>query len=214
MFKSHCIKITFKSLEINETPGYCGEGNGNPLRYSCLENPMDRGAWWATVHGVARVRHDWVTKPHHPCTEEENSRGPRTEPQESSGSEVHLLTILWKFLSVLLQSSLPPLNYPSIFRPSPPSFVASRAVHFFVFLIKIISFLQKGSYSQNYTLLKIFLYLFLVALSLHCCLRAFSSGGKREPVFIEVGRLLIEVASLVAERRLWATGLSICGTLA
>ena len=27
-----------------------GEGNGNPLQYSCLENPMDRGAWWATVH--------------------------------------------------------------------------------------------------------------------------------------------------------------------
>ena len=31
-----------------------GEGNGNPLQYSCLENPMDRGAWWATVHGVAK----------------------------------------------------------------------------------------------------------------------------------------------------------------
>ena len=29
------------------------EGNGSPLQYSCLENPMDRGAWWATVHGVA-----------------------------------------------------------------------------------------------------------------------------------------------------------------
>ena len=29
-------------------------GNGNPLQYSCLENPMDRGAWWATVHGVAK----------------------------------------------------------------------------------------------------------------------------------------------------------------
>ena len=28
-----------------------GEGNGNPLHYSCLENPMDGGAWWATVHG-------------------------------------------------------------------------------------------------------------------------------------------------------------------
>ena len=39
-----------------------GEGNGNPLQYSCLENPMDRGAWWATVHGVSRVRHDWATK--------------------------------------------------------------------------------------------------------------------------------------------------------
>ena len=30
-----------------------GEGNGNPLQYSCLENSMDGGAWWATVHGVA-----------------------------------------------------------------------------------------------------------------------------------------------------------------
>ena len=30
-----------------------GEGNCNPLQYSCLENPIDRGAWWATVHGVA-----------------------------------------------------------------------------------------------------------------------------------------------------------------
>ena len=33
-----------------------GEGNGNPLQYSCLENPMEGGAWWATVHGVARCR--------------------------------------------------------------------------------------------------------------------------------------------------------------
>ena len=40
-----------------------GEGNGNPIQYSCLENLMDRGASWATVHGVARVRHDLVTKP-------------------------------------------------------------------------------------------------------------------------------------------------------
>ena len=32
-----------------------GEGNGNPLQYSCLENPMDRGAWLATVHGVAEL---------------------------------------------------------------------------------------------------------------------------------------------------------------
>ena len=36
--------------------GRCpGEGNGNPLQYSCLENSMDRGAWWATVHGVAKA---------------------------------------------------------------------------------------------------------------------------------------------------------------
>ena len=31
-----------------------GEGNGNPLQYSCLENPIDRGAWWAIVHGVTK----------------------------------------------------------------------------------------------------------------------------------------------------------------
>ena len=35
--------------------GRSGEGNGNPLQYSCLENPMDGGAWWATVHGVAEL---------------------------------------------------------------------------------------------------------------------------------------------------------------
>ena len=37
-----------------------GEGNGNPLQYSCLENPMDRGAWQALVYGVTRVRQDLV----------------------------------------------------------------------------------------------------------------------------------------------------------
>ena len=39
-----------------------GEGNGNPLQYSCLGDPMDRGVWWATVHGVSGVGHDLVTK--------------------------------------------------------------------------------------------------------------------------------------------------------
>ena len=43
--------------DVDSIPGSgrCpGEGNGNPLQYSCLENPRDRGAWWATVHGVAK----------------------------------------------------------------------------------------------------------------------------------------------------------------
>ena len=39
-----------------------GEGNGNPLQYSCLGNPMDRVAWRATVHGVASVGYDFGTK--------------------------------------------------------------------------------------------------------------------------------------------------------
>ena len=36
--------------------GQFGKGNSNPLQYSCLENPVDRGAWWAAVHGVAQSR--------------------------------------------------------------------------------------------------------------------------------------------------------------
>ena len=39
-----------------------GEGNGNPLQYSCLESPMDRGAWQATVHRVSRIGYDLATK--------------------------------------------------------------------------------------------------------------------------------------------------------
>ena len=38
-----------------------GEGNGSPLQYFCLGNPLDRGAWWATVHGVAKES-DWATR--------------------------------------------------------------------------------------------------------------------------------------------------------
>jgi len=44
-------------LDWNSIPGLGkspGEGNGNPLHCPCLENPMDRGAWWATVHGVTK----------------------------------------------------------------------------------------------------------------------------------------------------------------
>ena len=43
--------------DIGSIPGWKrspGEGNGNPLWYSCLGNPMDRGAWWAMVHGVSK----------------------------------------------------------------------------------------------------------------------------------------------------------------
>ena len=46
-----------KAGDLGSIPGSGrspGEENGNPLQYSCLENPMDGGAWWATVHGVAK----------------------------------------------------------------------------------------------------------------------------------------------------------------
>ena len=47
------IRDTCSIPELGRSPG---EGNGNPIQYSCLENPMDRGSWWASVHGVAKSR--------------------------------------------------------------------------------------------------------------------------------------------------------------
>ena len=43
-------------LHFHFSPSCIGEGNGNPLQCSCLENPRDGGAWWPAVHGVARSR--------------------------------------------------------------------------------------------------------------------------------------------------------------
>ena len=54
----------FNAGDLGSIPGSVrcpGEGNGN--QYSCLKNPTDRGAWRATVHGVAGIGHDLVTKP-------------------------------------------------------------------------------------------------------------------------------------------------------
>ena len=45
---------TTKRLHFHFSLSYIGEGNGNPLQWSCLENPRDRGAWWAAVYGVAQ----------------------------------------------------------------------------------------------------------------------------------------------------------------
>ena len=50
--------INIARRNINNLRLLIGERNGNPLQYSCLENPMDRGAWWATIHGSQRVGHD------------------------------------------------------------------------------------------------------------------------------------------------------------
>ena len=51
-----CARL-FNAGDLGLIPGSrrsLGEGNGNALQYSCLENPMDGGAWWATVHSVAK----------------------------------------------------------------------------------------------------------------------------------------------------------------
>ena len=47
-------KLLFTNVLFESPKPPLGEGNGTPLQYSCLENPMDGGAWWAAVHGVAK----------------------------------------------------------------------------------------------------------------------------------------------------------------
>ena len=76
-----------------------GEGNGNPLQYSCLENPMDRGAWQATVHGFTKSwtrLSDWATT---------------TMLLEQPSPTVNILGILWEIFLILCKivtsSSLP-----------------------------------------------------------------------------------------------------------
>ena len=58
---------------IPESGRSLGGGHGNPFQYSCLENPMDRGDWWATVLGVSRVGHNLETKPPTTTTTTDNS---------------------------------------------------------------------------------------------------------------------------------------------
>ena len=64
-FSAFCPSVAYKEGYVKERVVFSlgsflllisGERNGNPLQYSCLENPMDGGAWWAAVHGVARSR--------------------------------------------------------------------------------------------------------------------------------------------------------------
>ena len=59
-------KIFLQCRRPGSIPGlrrFSGEGNGNPFLYPCLGNPMDRGTWQTTVHGVTRVGHNLVIKP-------------------------------------------------------------------------------------------------------------------------------------------------------
>ena len=52
--ESVCINIRIWNQNLQMIAYTFGEGNGTPLQYSCLESPMDGGAWWAAVHGVTK----------------------------------------------------------------------------------------------------------------------------------------------------------------
>ena len=95
----HCSSVSKESAcnagDLGLIPGLGrspGEGNGNPLQYSCLESPLDRGAWWATVHGVTRVRYDLATKPPMP--------GQQTPPKSQCHNPVKVYVLFIKVHSM------------------------------------------------------------------------------------------------------------------
>ena len=97
IFAKHCWKF----IPQWKDPG---EWNGNALWYSCLENSMDRGVWWATVHGVARVGHDLVTKPPLPWAGKSqlfSSWNPLIAYILNIFSGLGFLTWLWWYILVL-----------------------------------------------------------------------------------------------------------------
>jgi len=68
------LYVIIKLYYIYQSKGRSGEGNGTPLQDSCLENPMDGGAWWGAVHGVAKSQtrlSDFTLTFHFPALEKE-----------------------------------------------------------------------------------------------------------------------------------------------
>ena len=112
-----------------------GEGNGSPLQYSCLENPVDRGAWWAAVHRVAQTRTRLRRLSMHACIGEgngsplqcsclENPRDggawwaavygvswSRTRPKRLSSSSSSMTLGPWTHAPVLLILKYPPSQH-------------------------------------------------------------------------------------------------------
>ena len=93
--------------DIGETPGSGkspGEGNGNLLQYSCLENCMDRGAWWGTVHGVAKSW-TWLKRPSiHACMQPWQDQREQPHPPQPA--------VFFSRLSVLLMYKLDGFCFP------------------------------------------------------------------------------------------------------
>ena len=88
-----------------------GEGNGNWLQYSFLENLMDRRVWWTTVHGVHRVRHNWVTKQDH--TSSGSGRQSSVGSQQRNGDRHPSATRKWMLPTTRMRREMLPPPEPS-----------------------------------------------------------------------------------------------------
>ena len=101
------IVTQVRSLGWEDLPG---GGNGNPLQYSSLEKPMDRGAWWATIHGVAKSQ-TWLSDLAHACTETNttlyiNCSSIKNKINVIGWSPVYPYPFLWKSFLTIASSRL------------------------------------------------------------------------------------------------------------
>ena len=170
-----------------------GGGNGNPFQYSCLENSMNRGALWATVHGVVRVGHDLATKPassphfkirlHENNTHGHASNGSLGWGKGISESQAPITTLAAfpKTLCGLNRASFIFISI-TLGGGSKRILLQFRKVFCLYFPLRVFFF--------NFTY-----HLFLALLGLHCCMGLSCSRGSS---LVAVCKLLSRVASLAA----------------
>ena len=109
-----------------------GEGNGNPLQYSCLENPRDGGAWWAAVYGVTQswTRMKWLSSSSSSSTQTHLQYGPTCYPlietnPYSIPSESHLMSLSFTVLSSFNAFVYFPLSWMTLLPTFSPSEILS-----------------------------------------------------------------------------------------
>ena len=104
----HWVSDTTERLHFHFSLSCIGEGNGNPLQCSCLENPRDGGAWWAAVSGVAqsRTRPTWLSSSSSSSSGElynvvgtDSVRSPRQDRQiqDQVGADQQILEMMWRY---------------------------------------------------------------------------------------------------------------------
>ena len=127
-------RLAYNAGDLGSIPGSgrsSGEGKGNPLQYPCLENPMDRGAWWAIVHGVTKSRTQLSDFTHFPLSVQLFNcvrlfATPWTAARQASLS----ITNSWSLLKFMSIESVMPSNHLILCHPLllPPSIFPSIRV--------------------------------------------------------------------------------------
>ena len=129
------VRAAWRATVYEVLKSWTGGGNGNPLQYSCLENPMDREAWQVTVYGVSSIRHDWATKPstvHFCCRSVTKLCRALCDPMDCSTPGSPVLHYLQEFAQTHAHWVSDAIQPSHLLSPSlPPAFSLSQHQSFF-----------------------------------------------------------------------------------